>query len=51
MAQEVLGQMPQAVMTNPNGVMAVNYAKLGMRSKVVHQSADPVIISDLPFRS
>lgn len=36
MAQDVLAKMPEAVMTHPNGVMAVNYAKLGMKMKVLH---------------
>lgn len=35
MAQEVLMHTPQAVVTYPNGMMAVNYDMLGMTLKVV----------------
>jgi len=36
MAQDVLGARPDAVVTWPNGMLGVDYAKLGLRMKVVH---------------
>lgn len=36
MAQDVLGLMPAAVITQSNGLMAVNYDMLGIKMKVLH---------------
>lgn len=36
MAQDVLAMMPEAVAIRSNGLMAVDYAKLGMKMKVIH---------------
>ncbi len=36
MAQDVLGLMPEAVITQSNGLMAVNYDILGIKMKVLH---------------
>ncbi len=36
MAQDVLAKMPEAVVTYPNGLMAVDYKRLGVRMKVIH---------------
>lgn len=36
MAQDVLQHFPEAVVTRPGGILAVNYAKLGLEVKIVH---------------
>ena len=36
MAQDVVNIRPDAVVTRSNGVMAVNYSKLGLKMRVVH---------------
>ncbi len=36
MAQDVANMRPDAVITRSNGVMAVDYAKLGLKIRVIH---------------
>lgn len=36
MAQDVANIRPDAVVTYPNGLMAVNYGKLGLKMRVIH---------------
>ncbi len=36
MAQDVLAAMPDAVVTYANGLMAVDYGRLGIKMKVIH---------------
>ena len=36
MAQDVLNIRPEAVITYPNGLMAVNYSQLGLKLRVLH---------------
>jgi len=36
MAQDVLQRFPEAVVTRPGGILAVNYAMLGLEMKIIH---------------
>jgi hypothetical protein len=36
MAQDVLQHFPEAVVTRPGGILAVNYGMLGLEMKIVH---------------